>query len=120
MSQLDSKSRKLVYFAGIVVLSIPIIFLGMPSRGADGSGGKLAQLRGEYDLGEATLGKVDPSSATMNLVLLGFRGVASSMLWKQRIEQQENKDWAGSRPLLLGQRRRQVLQTRDRTQFKIP
>ncbi|MDG2387912.1 MAG: hypothetical protein P8M30_01205 [Planctomycetaceae bacterium] len=95
MSQLDSKSRKLVYFAGIVVLSIPIIFLGMPSRGADGSGGKLAQLRGEYDLGEATLGKVDPSSATMNLVLLGFRGVASSMLWKQRIEQQENKDWAG-------------------------
>ncbi|MBD3674406.1 MAG: hypothetical protein HUJ26_12860 [Planctomycetaceae bacterium] len=97
MSQLDSKSRKLVYFAAIVVLSIPIIFLGMPSTGSVGSGGKLAQLRTEYDLGEATLGKVDPSSATMNLVLLGMRGVASSMLWRQRIEQQENKDWAGMR-----------------------
>lgn len=97
MSQLDSKSRKIAYFAGIVVLSIPIIFLGMPSTGSVGSGGKLAQLRTEHDLGEATLGKVDPSSATMNLVLLGMRGVASSMLWRQRIEQQENKDWAGMR-----------------------
>ena len=97
MSQLDSKSRKLAYFGCIVVLSIPIIFLGMPSTGSEGSGGKLAQLRGEYDLGEATLGQVDPSSATMNLVLLGLRGVASSMLWNQAIDQQENKDWAGLR-----------------------
>jgi hypothetical protein len=97
MSQFDSKSRKLVYFGGIVLLSIPIIFLGMPSRGAVGSGGKLAKLRTEYDLGEATLGKVDPSSATMNLVLLGLRGVASSVLWRQAIDQQENKDWGGLR-----------------------
>jgi len=97
MSQFDSKSRKLVYFGAIVLLSIPIIFLGMPSRGTEGRGGKLAQLRTQYDLGEATLGKVDPSSATMNLVLLGLRGVASSALWRQAIYQQENKDWGGLR-----------------------
>lgn len=97
MNHFDSRSRKLLYFGGIVLLSIPIIFLGMPSTDAEGSGGKLAHLRTDYDLGEATLGQVDPSSATMNLVLLGLRGVASSVLWRQAIEQQENKDWGAMR-----------------------
>lgn len=96
MNQLSSKQRKLIYFLGIVVLSAPIIYLGTPSTGrGESSGGKLAQLRTEYELGESTLGQVDPSSATMNLVLLGMRGIASSVLWHQAIEQQENKDWAG-------------------------
>ena len=93
MNKLTSQQRKLLYLVGIVVLLIPIIALGMPSTSEEGSGGKLAQLRQEYQLGEATLGKVDPSSATMNLVLLGLRGVASTKLWLDAQEQQERKDW---------------------------
>jgi hypothetical protein len=98
MNKFDSRTRKLLYFGGIILLSIPIIYLGRPSAGMQsGSGGKLAQLRSDYDLGESTLGEVDPSSATMNLVLLGMRGVASSMLWSQADDQQKNKDWAALR-----------------------
>lgn len=98
MNNLSSKQRKLIYFAVIVVLATPIIFLGAPSSGQDGqSGGKLAQLRFQEELGESTLGKVDPSSSTMNLVLLGFRGIAASQLWAQANEQKDQKDWAGLR-----------------------
>lgn len=98
MNALTSKQRKLLYFVCIVVLTIPIIYLGAPaSSGDDASGGKLAQIRRDEELGESTLGQVDPSSSTMNLVLLGLRGIASSVQWERAIEQQENKDWAGMR-----------------------
>jgi hypothetical protein len=51
-------------------------------------------MRQDYDLGEATLGKVDPSSSAMNLVLLGLRGPAASVLHLTAIEYQERKQWA--------------------------
>lgn len=92
MNSLTSKQRKLLYVGCIVVLLIPIIGLGMPGT-AEESGGHLARLRVDYDLGESTLGKVDPTSASMNLVLLGLRGVASTKLWMDAQEQQEQKDW---------------------------
>lgn len=98
MNNLSSKQRKLLYFVVIVVLTAPIIYLGAPSAGEGRStGGKLAQIRIQEELGESTLGQVDPASSTMNLVLLGMRGIASSMLWSQAQTQQENKDWAGLR-----------------------
>lgn len=93
MNSLTSKQRKLVYLVGIVVLLVPIISLGMPSTSQQGSGGHLAQLRKEHQLGESTLGRVDPSSATMNFVLLGLRGVACTKLWLDATEQQGKKDW---------------------------
>lgn len=93
MNQLTSKQRKLVYLVGMVALLIPIIRLGMPSRGAEDPGGTLAQLRTRYELGEVSLGKVDPTSSTMNLVLLGLRGIATDLLWLQALEQQETKNW---------------------------
>ena len=93
--------NKLIYLGGIVLLFIPIIYLGLPASpappGGDQSqaskGGLLAQKREDYHLGETSLGNVDPASATMNLVLLGLRGVATSVLWKQAHEQQEVKNW---------------------------
>jgi hypothetical protein len=97
MNRLFSQHRKLVYMSGIIALLVPIIWLGMPSSGADGSGGKLAGLREQYGLGESDLGKVDPSSATMNLVLLGLRGVAANMLWLEMDKQKETKNWAQMR-----------------------
>ncbi len=100
MNQMSSRNRKLVYMFAILALLIPIGALGMPARqqtpvGQPGqSGGKIARLRHDYRLGETTLGDVDPASATMNLVLLGMRGIAGSMLWVQADEQKRHKNWS--------------------------
>lgn len=81
---------------GIIVLLVPIVLLGMPSTGSEG-GGYLAKLRQEHELGETTLGDVDPTSAAMNLVLLGLRGPAVTILWVQADHQKETKQWAQMR-----------------------
>ena len=86
-----------MYLAGIVILLIPVIGLGMPAGSDEGSGGKLADLRQAYDLGETSLGEVDPSSATMNLVLLGLRGVAANLLWMEHEELKKTKNWSQMR-----------------------
>ena len=101
MNQLNSRQRKLVYAGCILVLLIPIIWLGaptsedvIPGSKASVSGGVLARMRIEHDLGESTLGQIDPSSAAMNLVLLGLRGPAAGVLHLQALDYQEKKDWA--------------------------
>lgn len=94
MNTMTSQQRKLTYLGGILVLLIPIIWLGLPSDGKAGSGGKLARLRSSYELGESDLGDVDPSSAAMNLVLLGMRGVAVNLLWVDLDKQKDMKRWA--------------------------
>lgn len=78
----------------IVCLLVAIVFLGMPASSEEGSGGQLAKLRTKHNLGEGSLGQVDPSSATMNLLLLGLRGVATNLLWMEANEHQETKNWA--------------------------
>ena len=97
MNHLTSHQRKLVYLGGILVLLIPIVLLGMPGTGEAGSGGVIAQQREKYDLGESDLGEVDPSSAAMNLVLLGLRGVAVNSLWMDLERYKDRKDWAQMR-----------------------
>jgi hypothetical protein len=92
MNNLSSRQRKLVYGAVIVLLMIPIIVLGQPATRTD-SGGELAKLRAQYKLGETSLGEIDPSSATMNLMLLGLRGIATDLLWIQAIEEKKTKNW---------------------------
>lgn len=94
LERLTSGQRKLLYLVGIVVLMVFAILLGAPSTGEEASGGQLAKMRIEYDLGESTLGEVDPSSATMNLVLLGLRGVAANVLWMEHEELNKTKNWA--------------------------
>ena len=93
MNALTSQQRKLVYLGGILLLLIPIILLGLPAD-RSGSGGTLAQLRTKYELGESDLGDVDPSSAAMNLVLLGMRGVAVNLLYSEFEKQKNTKQWA--------------------------
>ncbi|HUG92190.1 MAG TPA: hypothetical protein VML55_15220, partial [Planctomycetaceae bacterium] len=100
MTRLTSRQRKYVYAGLIAALAFPIIHLGAPSTGGLDSGGVLAKLRelpvdrGGYDLGETTFGQLDPSSAAMNLVLLGLRGPAVLALHVQLIDQQRTKNWA--------------------------
>lgn len=96
MNKLTNRQRKLAYFGCILLLMIPIVLLGMPGApdGTGGiTGGTLAKIRHEHKLGEATLGEVDPSSSAMNLVLLGFRGVAASMLNMKSIDYFRTKNW---------------------------
>lgn len=97
MNQFTSQQRKFAYMGGILLLLIPIIYLGMPADSTGGNAGRIAALRAELDLGEASLGDIDPSGAAMNLVLLGLRGVAANILWVQADEQKSHKDWAAMR-----------------------
>lgn len=103
MNTLTSLQRKLVYLGAVILLLIPITWLGRPPEPApkgrveQGTGGKLSQLRLDYELGESNLGDVDPASSTMNLLLLGFRGIATSLLWMEAQEQQKLKDWSALR-----------------------
>lgn len=99
--QLNSRQRKLVYAGCILVLLIPIIWLGapasedvIPGNKSSATGGVLAQMRVQHDLGESTLGQIDPSSAAMNLVLLGLRGPAAGVLHLQALDYNEKKDFA--------------------------
>lgn len=93
MNNLTSQQRKFVYLGAILLLLIPIIWLGMPADGTPNSGGSIARLRQKYDLGESDLGRLDPSGAAMNLALLGLRGVAANILWMKCEEQKNQKDW---------------------------
>jgi hypothetical protein len=94
MNRLSSKARKFVYLGGIIVMLIPIIWLGMPSAQPGDLAGKLSELRTRYDLGENQLGQIDPTSAAMNLVLLGFRGIAADLIWVEACGNEETKNWA--------------------------
>lgn len=100
MNKLTSRQRKMVYVGGIVLLLIPIILLGLPAGQEENSGGVLSKLRDQYDLGESTLGNVDPSSAAMNLVLLGLRGPAASILQLEAKELQKTKNWGKLRAIV--------------------
>ena len=96
MNNLTSRQRKTTCVVGILVLLVPIVILGMPAgdQAEASSGGVLARLRSEYDLGESDLGQIDPTSATMNLVLLGLRGVAVNMLRMDLDHYKDTKNWA--------------------------
>ena len=95
MNHLTVQQRKLVYMAGIVVLMIPIIWLGLPEGSSpQDMRGKLASIRSEENLGQSTFGNVDPASSSMTLVLFGFRGIAASMLWSEADELRSHKNWS--------------------------
>jgi hypothetical protein len=94
MSHLTSRQRQFVYLAGILVLMVPIIWLGVPTTTTGSALGIISQKRIAYGLGEPNLGKVDPASSTMNLVLLGMRGVAANLLWMEAEEHKKKKNWS--------------------------
>jgi hypothetical protein len=96
MSRNASFIRKVIYIAAIALLLIPLSALSQPStissKGVS-PGGKLSQLRNEYNLSQANLGEIDPASETMKLATLGLRGVAANILWSQANHYKKYKDW---------------------------
>lgn len=98
MNPRNTFKRKIFYLALIAVLLIPLFWLSQPatpdtqeSRGSPG--GVLAQLRDEYEISQAQLGEIDPTSVTIKLATLGLRGVAANILGNKAEEYKKKKDW---------------------------
>ena len=92
MSERRSFYRKIVYFIAICVLLFPLTMLSTPATPTK-AGGRLAQLRNEYQLSQANLGEVDPASETIKLATLGLRGVAVNLLWEKANYYKKTEDW---------------------------
>jgi hypothetical protein len=99
MTEHGSFYRKITYVVLIAVLLFPISQLGAPATVED-DGGRLAQLRAEYQLGQSNLGEIDPASETIRLATLGLRGVAVSLLWNKAEEYKKKEDWTNFRATL--------------------
>ncbi len=88
---------KIAYLMGIGILLLPLSYLSQPASRVQGSkgghGGLLAQLRGKYELSEAQLGEIDPTSETIKLATFGLRGVAANVLWGKANQYDMKKDW---------------------------
>jgi len=102
MSRNASFIRKISYIAAIALLLAPIAALSGPAtvdtdltdgRDDSNAGGRLSQLRTEYNLAQARLGEIDPASETMKLASLGLRGVAANILWVQANHYKKVEDW---------------------------
>lgn len=99
MNENSSFHRKIIYIVLLAILLFPISQLGSPSTLED-DGGKLAQLRQEYELGQSDLGEIDPASETIRMATLGLRGIAVSMLWSKANEFKKKEDWTNFRATL--------------------
>ncbi|MCA9236712.1 MAG: hypothetical protein KDA44_14655 [Planctomycetales bacterium] len=96
MNSINPLYRKIIYLVGIVVLLLPLFYLGQPAtRGGnkESQGGKLEQLRKEYGLGQAELGDIDPASEAIRLATLGARGIATTLLWSKVNNDKMTEDW---------------------------
>jgi hypothetical protein len=92
MNQRQRFIRKIVYACVIAALLLPLSWLSQPET-TESKGGQLAQLRSEYQLGQAQLGDIDPASETIKLATLGMRGVAANLLWEKAGEYKKHEDW---------------------------
>lgn len=93
-----SFQRKVIYLALIAALLVPLSYISRPATasvdGGQGSaGGKLAQLREQYKLGQAQLGQIDPTSSALRYMSLGMHGLAACVLWNKADEYQKQEDW---------------------------
>jgi hypothetical protein len=99
MSRNASFVRKIAYITAIALLLLPLSALSQPatkdpkSPQGGSPGGKLSQLRAEYNLSQAELGEIDPASETMKLSTLGMRGVAANLLWIWANHYKKVEDW---------------------------
>jgi len=98
MSRSASFARKIAYIGAIALLLLPIAALSQPAtinpgQAGHSPGGKLAQLRAQYNLAQAELGEIDPASETMKLSTLGLRGVAANILWGWANYYKKIEDW---------------------------
>lgn len=92
MTRNKSFLRKVGYLCGIAILFIPISMISAPAT-TKTEGGRLSEMRKDYRLSQAQLGKIDPASASMSLATLGMRGVAANLLWGKAIHYKKTENW---------------------------
>lgn len=97
---MNPRTLKISYSVAIVLLLAPLAWLSQPASGDPRSGnvspgGKLARLRTEYRMSQASLGEIDPASETLKLATLGMRGVAANLLWGRANDYKTKENWAG-------------------------
>jgi len=83
MTRLGSEQRKLIYLVGMVVLFLVVLLLQKV----------IDEKRTEYRLTEQSIGEMDEVGFTVNLVLVGFRGIAVNLLWSRYREMQKRHNW---------------------------
>lgn len=98
MSSRRAFLRKITYLVILALLMVPLSWMSRPptigGAGSPGSaGGKLAQLRHDYQLSQANLGEIDPASEAIKLATLGMRGVATNILWTKVNRYKKEEDW---------------------------
>src|SRR5690606_4833031 len=94
MNKNQSFQRKIFYGVCMIVLLIAISLISRPATSDESNpGGLLAQMRKEYRISDAELGKVDPASEAMRLSLLGLDGVAITILWNNLNEYQKTEQY---------------------------
>ena len=93
MNQRARFIRKIVYVCVIAALLLPLSWLSQPET-SDSKGGLLAQMRKDNQLGQASLGEIDPASETIKLATLGMRGVAANILWEKANYYKKVEDWS--------------------------
>ncbi len=81
----NSLFRKTAYIVLIVMLLLPLFAMGRPGNGLIG------QLRTKHKMGQANLGKLDPTSESMRLATLGMKGIAATILWLRADYYKEEK-----------------------------
>ena len=99
MNERRSFFRKVGYGVTIAVLWYPLSLLSAPAT-IKSDGGKLSQLRDDYNLGQADLGEIDPASETIKLATLGLRGLATNLLWNKATHYKKVEDWTNLKTTL--------------------
>ncbi|MBA2117623.1 hypothetical protein [Bremerella alba] len=92
MNKNKSFQHKVIYGVCMIVILIAVSLISRPAT-SDQPGGMLAQMRRDYHISDAQLGKVDPASEAMRLSLLGLDGVAITFLWSKLNEYQMTEQY---------------------------
>ena len=85
--------RKIIYLVVLVAMVVPLYLLGQPSAGSGDPGGRLSEMRGQFNIAESDLGEISPASETMKLASLGLRGVAATLLWNKAHRYRVLHEW---------------------------
>ena len=93
MNRTSNLRRKLVYLVVLLAMLIPLYLLGQPAGGQGDLGGRLSEMRHQYNMAESDLGEISPASETMKLASLGMRGVAATLLHEKAHEYKVRHEW---------------------------
>ncbi len=93
MNRSTNLRKKLLYLAILLAMLIPLYLLGQPAGGQRDLGGRLSQMRHQFNMAESDLGEISPASETMKLASLGLRGVAATLLHEKAHEYRIRHEW---------------------------